>query len=456
MTTEQSELAVELQRLTQRWDAITEIPENPQSTMDIIEYGLGKQRRAELYVNRLLCYFLDPEKPHGMETDFLYTVLQQLPTGLEFDEDTYDLSDVRVNEQVIAKREGTATYPDLVVDVPGEWFILIELKFSAAETGTESYAKATQLGGEQVANYESGQYYLYLHQRNKPTASSCEFTNWTWESFVGNVLDEIIMESAPRYPQRTAAQLHELRDDLENITNMGDQQTAEEEKIELYLKHVDAITDVSSAFDEAWDAYSERWGERLAARLDRDSPDVRQQDGDTYPEVTVSRPDADAERWVLRDNGGDWQHIYKYGWYKHEEMLTNLVGRASDNNDLRIGYYHRMGKHRDDAVQGRQLHFKFRNMGSNPKQFKHIYSDQFNARENEISDLLSDTNGHLTGNKLTKIVATYPISVSDSTGFFDAYTEALREAFVDFVVENPELTRVLTETFDDAVEEYSQ
>jgi hypothetical protein len=237
---------------------------------------------------------------------------------------------------------------------------------------------------------------------------------------------------------------------------MRDQQTAEEEKIELYLKHVDAITDISTAFGDAWDTYSERWGERLGVRLDRDTPTVQRQDGDTYPEVTVSRPDADAERWIFRDNGGDWQHIFKYGWYKHEETLENLVGRASDSNDLRIGYYHRMEKHRDDAVQDRQLYFKFRNMGSNPSQFRDIYSDQFDAREGKISDLISDTNGSLTGNKLTKIVTTYPISVSDSTGFFDAYTEALQKAFVDFVVENSELTQVLTETFDDAVEEYSQ
>jgi hypothetical protein len=59
-----------------------------------------------------------------------------------------------------------------------------------------------------------------------------------------------------------------------------------------------------------------------------------------------------------------------------------------------------------------------------------------------------------TGNKLTKIKATYDIPLSSSDGFFNAYTSALNEAFTDFIVDNPELVQVLGETFEQAVEEY--
>jgi hypothetical protein len=455
MTANSPDLSVSLERLERKWNSITETPEKPQSTMDIIEYGLGKQQRAEVYVNRLLCYLLDPENPHGMDADFLKLFLQRLPDTLGFDEDTYDLSNVRVDEQVTAEDSDSRKYPDLVLDIPGEWFLLIELKFSAAETGTEFYAQASRIGDQRVEDYESGQYYVYLHQHDEPTASSDAFTNWTWRSFVDDVLDEIITESAPRYPQRTAAQLHELRDDLTNITNMSDEQTADQEKIELFIEHADAIEDVSSTFDDAWESYSERWGGRLAERLGGDDRiGVHSQLGNEYPEVVVSRADTEDERWILRDNGGDWQHLHKFGWYKHEETLKSLTTRASDNNDLRIGFYHRMGKHRDAAVRNHQLHFKFRNMGSNPGEFKDIYSARFDAETDRIGELLSGTNGTLTGNKLTKITATYDIPVSNSDGFFDAYTTALHDAFVDFIVDTPELIQILSETFDEAVDEY--
>ena len=51
-------------------------------------------------------------------------------------------------------------------------------------------------------------------------------------------------------------------------------------------------------------------------------------------------------------------------------------------------------------------------------------------------------------------MATYDIPVSNSDGFFDAYTTALHDAFVDFIVDTPELIQILSETFDDAVDEY--
>ena len=135
MASEHSSLSRSLKRLERAWDSITETPATPQSTMAVIEYGLGNQQRAEVYVNRLLCYLLDPDQPHGMGTEFLEHFLQGLPEELAFDEDTYDLSDVRVNEQVTAEEGDTRKYPDLVLDVPEEWLLLVELKFAARETG---------------------------------------------------------------------------------------------------------------------------------------------------------------------------------------------------------------------------------------------------------------------------------------------------------------------------------
>ncbi|QKG94388.1 PD-(D/E)XK nuclease family protein (plasmid) [Halorubrum salinarum] len=426
--------------------------------MDVIEYGLGEQRRAEVYINRLLRYLLDPTEPHGMDADFLNAFLQGLPDTAEFDEDTLDLSDVRVKEQVPTEDksdpDASIGYADLVLDIPNEWFLLVELKFSAAETGTEFYSRATHVDGVAVDDYESGQYYLFVHQQDRPQASSDRFANQSWQTFVSDVLEDFLAENALRYPQRTTTQLHDLKDDLQSITNMTTHSAADQEKIALYLEHVDAIEDVQAAFDDAWESYATTWGRDVAQLLVDTEDGVQRLEGENYPEVRVSRPDGDDERWIFRANGGDWQHLFKYGWYKHETSFEDLADRADGSNDLRIGFYHRMERNRDLATRDYKLKFSFRNMGSNPTAFRDIYADQFYNHRGEFEELLADTEGLLTGNKLTLIEATYDIPVDSHEDYFDAYTAALREAFVDLVCTAPELIELMGETFEDAVAEY--
>jgi hypothetical protein len=426
--------------------------------MNVIEYGLGDQRRAEVYINRLLCYLLDPERPHGMESDFLRAFLDALPAECGFDEDTYDLSQVRVNEQVPIhpdeEEDRSPGYADLVLDVPNEWLLLIELKFAAEETGTEFYCRAPRIDDQQVADYESGRYYLYLHRGDKPTASGDCFGNWTWEAFVEELLVPFVSQHSACYPQRTVTQLHDLRYDIREISAMIDRRDVDDEKIALYLDHVDAIEDVSAAFDDAWESYSERWGERLAESLDTANDRVTWTPSDGFPDVEIERVDGENERWIFRSNGGDWQHFVKDGWYRHEEDLRVLDSRADDKRDLRIGFYHRMEANRDTVVRDHELIFNFRCMGSNPTEFSDIYKLKFDARQDEIRELIADTNGQLTGQKLTLITSRYEIDETAHNGFFEAYTEALGAAFVDFVVDNPDLVNVLGDVFEDSIEEY--
>jgi hypothetical protein len=454
------ELSTGLQRLHRRWEAITDVPEPPRSTMDVIEYGLGNQQRAEVYLNRLLCYLLNPTQPHRMGTDFLEAFLTGLPTACGFNEDTYDLSDVRVTQQVPVwdtptggDPDATPGYLDLLLDIPNEWFLLVELKFSAEETGTEFYADAERFGDRRVADYNSGRYYLYLHQGDRSEASSDQFTNWTWQGFVEDVLDAFLAERTPEYPQRTASQLHDLRDDIHTIAGMTDQSESDQEKVALYLDHIDAITDVTTTFDNEWDAYSERWGSDLQAALIHDDVQRDTPTDDGYPAITINRDD-DTERWLFRDTGGDWQHLFKHGWRQRETEPTRLEKRAADKNDLRIGFYHRMQANKHQAVQDHTLNFNFRSMGSNPTEFSDLYKQQFNDRLDDIRNALQSTNATLTGNKLTLINATYPINRTDHGTFFDAYTAALADAFIDLVVNNPELIHELTSAFNNALTEY--
>jgi hypothetical protein len=405
---------------------------------------------------------LDPERPHGMGTDFLEAFLASLPDSAEFDEDTYDLSDVQVKQQVpvwndpTSEREEDATpgYLDLLLDIPNEWFLLVELKFSAEETGTEFYCTASQFGERLVEEYESGQYYVYLHQSDRPQSRGECFANWTWETLVDDLLEPFLAENTPRYPQRTVAQLHDLNDDIRNVAGMTDQPESEREKIELYLEHVDAITDVTETFDREWSAYSERWGRDMQESLDhnRVSPAADTEDG--HPAVTVDREGGDSERWILRDSGGDWQHVFKHGWRQREESSEILEARAEDRNDLRIGFYHRMEDNRETAIRDQELRFNFRCMGSNPTEFTDIYKRRFEEQQSEIDQLLESTKAVTTGNKLTLVRGTYPFNSSKQVSLFEAYTTALNEAFTELVVENPELIQLFGELFENSISEY--
>lgn len=93
-------------------------------------------------------------------------------------------------------------------------------------------------------------------------------------------------------------------------------------------------------------------------------------------------------------------------------------------------------------------------MGSNPTEFRDIYNECFTDRKADITDALASTNGDLTGQKRTLIEGTYEIEVDAFEDFFDAYTAALRTAFVEFIVDNEELVTLLGEIYETAVDRY--
>lgn len=80
-------------------------------------------------------------------------------------------------------------------------------------------------------------------------------------------MEPFVATNAPRYPQRTVVQLRELTDDIKEITGMSDHQANEQQKVDLYLKHYDAITEVTQTFDEHWEDFTTEWPVRLEERL---------------------------------------------------------------------------------------------------------------------------------------------------------------------------------------------
>lgn len=453
--TETDDLRQELKTLTRRWEQITAVPETPRSLMDVIEYSLGTQQKAEVYINRLFTYFLDPEQPHRMNSEFLRAFLNGLPDTCGFEEDIHDLSEVTVDDQVRLTEQAngetvSSGFVDLVIQAPNEWYLLIELKFSAEDTQTEFYRQdVTHIDGVPKDDYESGAYYLYLHQADRPDANDREFSNWTWTAFLDTVLADFIIENAPRYPQRTVVQLHEFADDIRSITGMADPTDNVDEKIELYLDHYDAITDVTSTFEDQWETFSHNWPTRLSDRLIAAGQGSIRSESDYH--VMFECPNDAVGDWWFRSTSSDWGMLFKHGWWRHTGDLTDVLHeRPDDRNDARIGFHHRLENDREQALRDNTLTLYFRNMGANDQQFIDAVSDHFDARADDVEPTLPDAAG-LTGNKRNMISAEYDISPEEHNDFFAAYVAALEQGFSDLVVENPDLIAILDDIYTDAV-----
>lgn len=505
------ELSRTLSDIEARWKDITATPTPPRSLMNVIQYGLGDKKRGEVYVTRLLRYLLDPSEPHGMDTRFLKAFLDGFSDQFVFEEPVYDLSDVRVRDEVWIRMEkddqdsdssndsdgtdgdseddsdGTTDEDDaedddmmpsgrvdLAIDKPGKWFLLIELKFSAEENNlageglsqTEFYRDATHIDDTPKSDYENDHYYLYLHKSDADTAEDEQaFVNWTWENVTTEVVKPFINTEGASIPHRTFVQLNELQDDIKEFTDMTAEKPNTEEKVELYLDNYTVLNDLQQTFEARWTEFTGEWHSNLAAELD-EYVDTEYEVDDGIIAVQLDA-ESTGETWYLRAKHKDWQPLFKHGWWKPVDKdqweqggLEGLPRKASGDTDtLRVLYVHRMDSNRDAAIENNTLIVNFRNAGANPKPFYDEFSKMADLRKHEILDALPDS-AHWLGNKSNQFELRYDIPEPDPKteaapdDFFEAYTAALRDAFVELIVEHPEATKVLTEIYDNAVKKH--
>lgn len=474
-------LREDLTTLERHLENLTAIPETPQSLLQILKYSLSTQGQGEVFMTRVLRYFLDPSEPHGMNDEFLRAFLDGLrahqrahpadTTPGPFDEDTFDLSGVVVDRQV---RMGESTDDpedsidrtgpvDLVVESPGEWFLIIELKFGATENNlhgdglsqTERYRAATHIEDRPKHEYESGGYYLYLHKTGTRPAEDDQFTNWTWEALVEDVLTDFIATNTARYPNRTGVQLRELRDDIQELTGMTENERNIQAKTELFFEHYDAIKTVTDAFEERWAAFAEEWASRFAASLAESGYGDALELDDRIAGFDLAR-DESSERWVFRARNSDWAHLMKDGWWRHTDDLSVLHTRPDDRNDARIGFYHRLEANQHQAIGDHTLELTFRNMGANDDEYIAAFNDAVCDRKTEIRQALPEPAKleSITDTRRDLITATYDIQPEAYEDYFTAYLAALQLAFEDLVVSNPEFVALIDEAQADALELY--
>lgn len=231
---------------------------------------------------------------------------------------------------------------------------------------------------------------------------------------------------------------------------MTDHQENQQEKAQLYFDYYDELQDVESAFENQWDDFTDNWGLRLARELDSveivEIPSL----SDNHVGIELN---PDSARWIFRQ-GSSWAGIAKEQWRRRRTGdYAVIYGAPDDDNYAHITLYHRLEKNRKKAIQDGILELTLWHGNSSDNEFYKLVNDRvskkIDEREYELPPTVELTNR--TGNVLT---ATYNIPIAEHDDFFDAYTAGLGDAFVDLAAENSELITIITEAFEESLDEY--
>lgn len=218
---------------------------------------------------------------------------------------------------------------------------------------------------------------------------------------------------------------------------MSEHEQSEQEKVDLYVENYDAISDLTSAFEDRWDTFSDEWHQRLITRIDD-------------PALT--------DDWTFWEYADDWAFIYKSGWWRRVDTFEP-VSEPVDSDRIRAGFLHRLKENRDLALDEHVLKFYFRNTPPNrhlqneETNFRDLFVENFSVRRDEIRSVLPER-ASLTGNMHNMIEATYDIPVAESDDFCTAYITALHTAVTEHVVDNPKLVELIDTTYTDTLESF--
>ncbi|WP_170977464.1 PD-(D/E)XK nuclease family protein [Halorussus salinisoli] len=435
----------DLNELTQRLDTLPEADEPPPTTLQI----LGRSRR-ETDWQQFLLHFLTPDEAHGLNDEALEHLLRALSArdDFEFSFSRFDLDDVQVEQEVVTDQGR----PDIVIWSDKDWFLCFELKVDSSE-GTDQTKRYVEVEAFDGINLDKsvieGHHYVYLAPADASSPNACEFVHVSWE-WIASELQAFLAESYGEYPSRTTAQLNAFIDTIRNELTMTDYQENQQEKMELYVRHYDEIQEVEDAFVEGWTEFEQEWGTRLANALDTGEVESSSPVPDEYVTFKFNRNGESSERWIFKQATSDWAWIFRDGWWKRADTRENIYNR--NRPDVRIGFLHRLEKHRENAVRDHELKIFFRMTPPSPEEFKSSFEQMFYDRKEKIADYTPQP-GEITGNKSNLLEVTYDIDVKNHESYFEAYIAALRDAFVDHVVDNEELVSKIDDIYTESLEE---
>lgn len=258
-----AKLESHLQEIEER---INDVDRPPATTLDII----GEAKR-ERYWEALLVYFLDPDNPHGFGTDVLAAFLNALSAheGTSLPPRLHDLEQVEVQSQVPT---GNGPF-DILLWCEDAWYVCIELKVDAAETGgqTRRYARATKLGNLVVSQHSGTSEYVYLAPSSARDSKSETFVDVSWEHVVP-YFEDVLSTSHGQYPSKSSAQFADYLDTIQQTLNM-DEFTTISEETKLYTEYADTINRLVQSYEDDKAKIFKRLETAFFAELEGDRED---------------------------------------------------------------------------------------------------------------------------------------------------------------------------------------
>lgn len=233
---------------------------------------------------------------------------------------------------------------------------------------------------------------------------------------------------------------------------MTEYQENQEEKARLYFDYYDELNEVKNAFENEWDEFENEWGLRLAQTLEDgkivEIPDL----SESFVAVDLEPTSGEPARWLFRQ-GSPWAGIAKEQWRRRTDDGSMIYTKRDDDKYVHITLYHRLEKNRKKAIQDGVLELTLWHGTTGDNQFMEMVNDRvadrIEAREYDLPEAVSLTSGR--GNIFS---STYTIPIAKHDNFFDAYTAALGDGFIDLAVENMQLVNIIDEAFTESLEEY--
>jgi hypothetical protein len=167
--------------------------------------------------------------------------------------------------------------------------------------------------------------------------------------------------------------------------------------------------------------------------------------------VEFAQPSVEDERWVFRQNESDWAGIFKEGWWRHEEDLSNIYTINENKDDIRVYFTHRLKKNREKAIRDNILQLRLiYDIGIND-QFEDGFRQRFISKVENSNDEMPPSVS-VPGIRNSPLTATYDIPIREYENFFEAYVGALDDALQNLVVENREIITLIDEAYEESLE----
>lgn len=432
-------------------DQLPEAEEPPPTTLQVLGRG-----QLEQDWQRLLFHFLSSDRPHGLDHRFLEHFLTALADrdDLDYTFSRFDLTEIHVETEVPTSNERR---PDAVIWVNDEWFICWELKITAVEnkSQTTDYVQAQEFSGIELTKANvppENRYYIYLAPSDASPPMAEEFVPVSWQ-WVASELQSFLTAGLGKYPSETTAQINSFIRTIQNELQMTEYQENQQEKAALYFDYYDEIQEAEAAFEARWDEYADTWGTHLAESLDMaDVSDLPAQSTNKVG-VEVAKSNGEPERWMFWQGNSDWAGFIKEGWWVDKADLDLIYNKPDDKSGVRITLFHRLEENRHKAVEDQTLELQLWHGTGHSDEFMYDFRDRITAKiNNHISEIPPTTEA--TGRRGRPVVLSYEIPVGDHGDFFNAYTAALRNAFIDLVIEHPKLITLIEEAFNESLEVY--